>query len=234
MPSLPLAGQAAAAVFGALSRLRGAKSLHPHGVAFDAVLAIDGNPDAPPASLLRDAAEHTAVVRFSRSVGLPTALPDFIGISLRLPDVHGPGRHQDLLLVTSVDAPVLHHGFVPVKDAQSRVYSSALPYRAGDESFLIGARPVDGSPRPGGRDELDRLRRASAMGDLRFELCVAPVLGRFRRVGELRVGDPLAATGDRTPFNVWNTGGGLEPSGILQRVRRSAYRGSQAGWSGSA
>src|SRR5215210_362299 len=134
MPS-PLA-TVVGAPFAALARLRRSKSLHPKGFVYEATLTISGGSAAPAAAaLLREPAEHQAVVRFSRSLGLPDAVPDLFGIAVRLPDVHGPGRHQDFLTVTSVDAPVLHHIFVPVSDAQQAVYTSSLPYRAGDERF---------------------------------------------------------------------------------------------------
>lgn len=211
MPTSPpdLAGRAAAGLFGSLSKLRSAKSLHPRGALFEATVRIDGAADAPPVALLREPAELEGLVRFSRGVGLPAPLPDVFGIALRLVDVHGPGRHQDLLLATSVDAPVLHHGLVLARSPDSRPYSSSLPYRAGGKTFLFGARPL---------------------GDRRFELCVAAPLGRFRRVGEFATAERREGTGDRVAFNVWNTGGGLEPSGALQRLRRRAYAGSQAGW----
>src|SRR5215212_6219229 len=91
------------------------------------------------AELLRRPAEHDAVVRLSRSLGMPRPLPDLLGLSLRVLDAYGPGRHQDLLMVTSVDAAVLHHVFVPAGDVQQRPYSSSLPYRVGEETFIVGA-----------------------------------------------------------------------------------------------
>src|SRR4051812_7231755 len=94
---------AAGAPFAALARLRGAKSLHPKGLVYAATLRIAGDDVAPAAApLLREPGEHAAVVRFSRSLGLPDALPDLFGIAVRLPDALGPGRHQDFLTVTSI------------------------------------------------------------------------------------------------------------------------------------
>jgi hypothetical protein len=58
-------------------------------------------------------------------------LPDLLGMSIRVPDAYGPGRHQDFLLVTSIDLPVLHHVFIPAADAQQRPFSSSLPYPRG-------------------------------------------------------------------------------------------------------
>jgi len=123
-----------------------------------------------------------ALVRFSRSLGLPRPLPHLLGMSLRLPDAYGTDRHQDFLMVTSVDAPVIHHLFVPARDVQQRPYSSSLPYRAGDETFLVGALPRPESPRFEGGDELERLAAAAATGALVFDIAVAEVWGRFGRL----------------------------------------------------
>jgi hypothetical protein len=232
--ALDAAGRLVGAGFGLVSRLRGGKAVHPDGVVHAGRLRIYGNSAPPPeATLLREPAEHEAIVRFSRSIGLPRPVPDLLGISLRLPDVHGPGRHQDIMAVTSIDAPIAHHVFVPARDFQQRVYSSSLPYRSGDETYLLGFRPTAASPRPDGRDEHDRLARAAATGALRFELCVSPIMGAFQPVGELRIGEQLPPAYDATHFNPWNTGGGLEPSGVLNRLRDYAYPESQAGWEGT-
>jgi hypothetical protein len=49
-------------------------------------------------------------------------------------------------------------------------------------------------------------------------------------MAELRVGDPLPAEADALLFNPWNSGGGLEPSGFLNRLRDIAYPLSQRAW----
>jgi hypothetical protein len=145
--------------------------VHPHGAAYSARLVVAGAASAPPAAaLLSRPGRHPAIVRFSRSLGVPRPLPDLLGMSVRVPNVYGPGRHQDFLMVTSVDAPVLHHVFVPAGDVQQRPYSSSLPYRAGSERFLIGALPHPQSPRPAGDDEFERLDAAARTGRLRFRL----------------------------------------------------------------
>jgi hypothetical protein len=145
-------------------------------------------------------------------------------------DAYGRGRHQDVLMVSSIDLPVLHHIFVPAGDVQQRPYSSSLPYRAAGKTFLLGVMPDRASPRPSGGDEFDRLGRAAATGRLSFELAVAPLGRRFRRVGALRVEDRLPDALDALRFNPFNCGGGLEPAGWLNRLRDYAYPLSQAAW----
>lgn len=211
--------------------VRGAKAVHPRGVVHAARLTIDGSHHAPQGSQLLSApAEHRAIVRFSRSLGLPRPLPDLLGVSLRVLDAYGTCLDQDVLMVTSVDVPVLHHIFVPAADVQQRPYSSSLPYRAGGRSFLLGVTPDPGSPRPSGDDEFDRLARAAGTGRLMFGFAVAPVGGRFRRIGSLHVEERLPQSLDALRFNPFNSGGGLEPVGVLNRLRDYAYPLSQAAW----
>jgi hypothetical protein len=214
-----------------LAAIRRGKAVHPDGVVHEARLVVTGAAAAPAgARLLREPGEHRAVVRFSRSLGLPRPLPDLLGISIRVLEPFERGRHQDFMLVTSVDRPILHHVFVPALDVQHRIYTSSLPYRAGDERFLVGVLPRDQSPRGVGRTEFDRLATAAATGELVFDVAVASVEGRFAPVAELRIGDRLPAAFDALRFNAWNTGAGLEPAGWLNAARRPAYELSQRAW----
>lgn len=224
-------GASIGGVLGAVSALRRGKSLHPHGVVYESRLLIAGGPAAPRgARLLGEPGEHRALVRFSRSLGVPRPIPDLLGMSIRIPDAYGAGRHQDFLLVTSADLPVMHHVFLPARDAQQRPYTSSLPYRAGRARFLVGALPDPGSPRPAGEDEIARLDAAAATGRLRFRLAVAAIGGRFTPVGEVAIGRRLEPEADALRFNPWNTGGGMTPDGVLNGARDRAYKLSQAAW----
>lgn len=225
------AGFGIGSVLAAVAAIRRGKAVHPDGVVHEAQLRVTGAAAAPSgARVLSAPADHDAIVRFSRSLGVPRPIPDLLGMSIRIPDVYGPEQHQDFMLVTSADLPVVHHIFLPAADVQQRPYTSSLPYRAGDESFLIGVLPDERSPRPSGDDEFDRLDAAARTGRLRFQLAVAPVNGRFRPVAELRIGTRLPPELDALHFNPWNTGGGLEPAGWLNGARDRAYKLSQAAW----
>jgi hypothetical protein len=82
---------AAGALFGGLSRLRGRRIFHPHGVGYSGTLTIDRPaPGYAGVPLLQRAGEHAVITRFSRAVGLPEPLPDALGLALRIVDVHGP------------------------------------------------------------------------------------------------------------------------------------------------
>jgi hypothetical protein len=229
------AGSVLGAAFGAVSRLRRAKSLHPYGVVFAAELEVHGRPDLDVLAgvpLLTEPATHEGIVRFSRSLGLPRPAPDFMGIALRLADAHGPGRPQDVLLVSSGDGAVIHHVFAPARSFYDPPYSSVLPFRGDDGAFVLGARLAPGSVTVRDRaTELEDLAAAAATGGLRYELGVAPISGRLTPVATLRVGDRLPDSANGVRFNPWNTGGGLEPTGPINRMRERVYPGSQAGWS---
>jgi hypothetical protein len=225
------AGLSIGAVLAALAAVRRGKAFHPDGVVYEARLSIAGDLAAPQAAeLLSRAGEHRAIARFSRAVGLPRPIPDLLGLSLRVPDAYGPGRHQDFLLVTSADYPLLHHIFLPALDVQQRPYTSSLPYRAKDDRFLVGAVPQPNSPRGDGRTEFERLDAAASTGRLAFDIAVAPFAGRFRAVGSLHIGRRLRHELDALRFNPWNTGGGMEPAGWLNGARDRAYKLSQGAW----
>jgi hypothetical protein len=229
--ALDVAGYGVGGLLAALALIRGGKAVHPHGVVYRTRLVISGAPGAPQGSeLLSTPATHSAILRFSRSLGLPRPLPDLLGTSLRVIDAYGADRHQDVLAVSSIDLPVLHHVFVPAGDLQQRPYSSSLPYRAGDDTFILGITPDPRSPRPDGRDEFERLDRAASTGRLVFGLAAAPLGGRFRRLGSLHIEDRLPHALDALRFDPFNCGGGLRPVGTLNRLRDYAYPLSQTAW----
>lgn len=233
-----LAAAALAGTFELVSRARSAKSLHPHGVVHRCELEVHGGgPDRLLAGVpfLREPGVHSGVVRFSRSLGLPELSPDILGMAIRLEDAHGPGRPQDLLLVTSGDGAVIHHLFVPGRGYFDLPYSSVLAYRGAGDAFLVGARIAPGAPRPEGHgSEFADLDAAANTGRLRYEIGVAPVNGRLTPVATLAVGERLPDDLNALRFNPWNTGGGLHPSGPINAIRDLAYRRSQEGWDDDA
>ena len=213
----------AAGAFGALSRLRGRRVFHPFGVGFRARLAPIGTADTA-ATVLDRGGE--GLVRLSRAVGLPERLPDPCGLGLRIVDAHGPGFHQDILLVSSGSAPGARHTISPARGFADRPYSSVLPYRLAGELVMIGARAAGMSgPGPG----LAELRRR-ASAEIEFDLLLATPGGPWRSVGRLELGDrmPPEET-ERLGLDPTNTGGGLELAGLVNRLRGPSYRGSQRG-----
>jgi hypothetical protein len=228
MPSVPEpVADATAALFRALSAARGKRSFHPHGLVFESTFSP--YPRAAPTGVeIIDGDPRRALVRCSRALGLPEPAPDVLGFAIRLPDAYGTGRHQDLLCVTSWDAPVAHHALVPAAGFFNRPYSSLLAYRLPGGVRLFGVLPRGHGPPVGPR--LEQIAAAARDGTASFELAVAPLSGRFEPVGAITLGEQLPPEqGELLRFNPWNCGGGMRPTGPLMGLRDAAYSGSQRG-----
>jgi hypothetical protein len=203
------AAPATAAGFYALAVLRRRRSLHPTGVGYQGQLVV--------------------------GAGLPEPLPDALGVAIKLPDAHGPGADQDLLLTSSTSRPLLRRLLFPARSFVRGAFSTALPYDLDGERvvvLLVPAPPRNGrSPRGvdrggGAMAEL----RAAAVAGLGFELRTAGTLGPSQRLATLTVGQPLSAEQTQAlRFNPWTTGPGIRPSGWLNLLRDAAYRASQRG-----
>lgn len=206
MPLSSLARGAAAGLFGALSTVRGKRVFHPVGSAHEATVTFDGD---GPAELFRRTEPQRAVVRLSRGVGLPESWPDILGLAVKLPDAYGLGRDQDFLFATSGTGKATRHLLVPARGTTARAYSSILLFRVGDETVAIGALPEGDDPPV-------------------FRLAVASPGGDWRPVGRVEVGAALPDDVSRElRFNPAHTGADIVPVGPLNRLRDSAYRGSQ-------
>jgi hypothetical protein len=214
-------GAATALGFRGLSRLRGKRIFHPHGVAFEALLTPLGKGTGAVA-LDREA---TAIVRLSRSFGLPEWAPDPCGLGLRIPDAYGVGRPQDILMVSSGRAALARHALLPSRGFGDRPYSTLLPYELEGRLILIGARAAPAGPGPLLADLRERDR-----GELDFVLETAGLDEEWRPAARLSLQRRLPAEeSERLDLDPTNTGGGLRLAGFLNRLRGPSYRGSQAG-----
>jgi hypothetical protein len=229
------AAPAAAAGFHALAALRRRRSPHPTGVGHQGELVVGDGPGWPGVPLLRPGAAYPALLRFSRGAGLPEPLPDALGVAVKLPDAHGPGADQDLLLTSSTDRPLLRRLLFPARSFVRGAFSTALPYDLDEERvvLLLVPAPTKSGRSPGGvargGGALAELRAAAAAG-LGFELRAAGSYGPSQRLATVTVGQPLSA--EQTAalrFNPWTTGPGIRPAGWLNLLRDAAYRASQRG-----
>ena len=211
---------AARALFGTAARALGTRPLHPEGWAYEAELVVD-EPRIRGARLLATRKRRRALVRFSKGFGLPAPLPDLMSMAIKVPDAYGPGRDQDILLTASGQRPVLRHLFAFGGDHLRRAYSSIFLFRIGEREMLLGAHP-----RTGAGD----LREAAAAGELQFDLRVATPSGPWRTVARLEVGRELAGDeAEGLSFNASHAGGGIEPVGLVNRIRDAAYDAAAAG-----
>jgi hypothetical protein len=228
------AAPAAAAGFYILATLRRRRSLHPSRVGYQGQLLVrDDGSGRPGVPLLRPGTVHPTLLRFSRA-GLPEPLPDALGVAIKLPDAHGRGADQDLLLTSSADRPLLRRLLLSASSFVRGAFSTALPYDLGGERVVLLLVPV----RPGGGRSAGSVARGGALAELRaaaadalgFELRTAGTLGRSQPLATLSVGQPLPAEQtEALRFNPWTTGPGIHPSGWLNLLRDAAYRASQRG-----
>ena len=214
----PFWGGAVRGGFAAFSRLRGGHVFHPSGNMYVATLTIDRG------DFLRGAARnrtYEVVARFSRALSLPGGLPDILGIALHVPTEEGL---VDLLFATTGRRVGARHVLLPRRSFTSGAYTTLMPYAVRGRTALLGLFP-QGHRRVSAR--LDRLDEAVAAAPLSFRLASAPLLGRWRPHGTLRVhtlwtGEDLGAF-DPELHNVPE----LHPTGPFQTFRREAYRGSR-------
>jgi hypothetical protein len=217
------AAAVAARAMRALSAWRGKRAFHPHGVGFAALLRPVGAGEHGAAAL---EGEAEALVRLSRSLGLPEWLPDPCGLAMRIPNAHGLGRHQDLLLVSSGERSVARHVPLPARGFSDRPYSTLLPYRLRGELVVICAQAVT----PGGPGPLLRELRTRDAAGLDFELVIARLQGPWTPIARLSLRERITdEETERLELNPENTGGGLELAGLLNRLRVPSYRASQFG-----
>jgi hypothetical protein len=216
------AGRAAVGVvFGSLARAFGTRPLHPAGVAFDAELVVD-HPRLRGARLFAHTGRRPAVVRFSRGFGIPRPAPDLVAFAIKVPDAYGPGRDQDLLFAAAGDRPLLRHVFAWGGTHLERSYSTVLPLAVGGRTMVLGAVPE--APLRGRNADLDELPALAATGELAFALRAATPLGAWHPIARLEVGDRLDdEREEQLDFNSDRSGGGLEFTGLVNRVRGGAY-----------
>ncbi|MEU8577541.1 phosphodiesterase [Streptomyces asoensis] len=219
------------AAFRLLSALRRAPALHPRGLTCTAALEVIDDGGGPwGAPWLDVPGVYTATVRFSRAAGLPDAVPDGLGLALRVERADGHGVLLDLLLTTSGRGRLTRHLPRPRTDALGGPYSSLLAYRIGGRQRLVAAFPhrtrqTPVPAAPGG------LRDALAAGPLVFELCAETSGRTWRPFAVLTVDAALSLPADETldfdPYG--HSAHGFRPGGALAAIRSAAYRGSRAG-----
>lgn len=209
----PLSG-VSAAVFAGLSAARRKRIFHPRGVTFAGAVTFRDGSDLP------FRGSEPALVRFSRAAGLPQALPDLLGLAVKL-----PSSGQDLLLVTSGENAVSRHLFAPTRGFFRRPYSSVLPYEHEGRTIVFGARP-DPSLVDATNQEMDDLGSHVAAGRLRFDLTWGPSgSSEMTPFASLVVDRPYE--GD-VAFNPFDSHPSIKPAGGLNRLRRDSYESSQA------
>lgn len=174
-----LAGQAFAAVFRAIKAVRPVRPIHPRGLSLVGELTrhgmedrtVGGMPGARSGiSWLDTAGTDQVQARFSRSVGLPEALPDVLGLALRIgagaeggAGAGGPGSAAGGGMAASQPADILFAstgwGFparfllLPKSDIGTAKFTTLMPYKGADGPVLLGLRTLSLPPGATGRAE---------------------------------------------------------------------------------
>ncbi|MGY1841993.1 phosphodiesterase [Modestobacter sp. SYSU DS0875] len=217
-----VAGRAVARPLVALTRVRRAKPMHPHGVLFRARVERTG-PAAPwGVDWIDDPGEQEALVRLSRGAGLPRTLPDVLGLALRLPDGGPGGRPVDLLLSSTGRGRLTR--LVPVlrRDAAA-TYGSIMAYRTpvGPVTLAAWARPATLPS--------DRATLAVRAPGTVFTLAAALDRGPWEPFARVVLGAPHEPPDPPLHFDaVVDHPPGLVPDGLIARFRRPAYAAVRA------
>lgn len=205
-----------AAAVGVASRVRGERVIHAKGHAYDATVTVLPAAGWIGVALAGGPQERRAVLRLSRAIGLPDAVPDVLGFALRIYDADSAGGLQDLLLASSGSRPVLRHTLAPRRDPMATAYTSITPLQVRSQRVLVGAFPRN--TRPGGR----------APGSW-FDLATAPVRGAWTTFAEVHIGDPLTEKqSEAIAFDVAHEAGGFRADPVLRRLRALAYPAARA------
>ena len=170
-------------VVGKLRRRR-RKPLHPDGAVLPGTLQRDGAPTAWGAPWLDATGEHPAVVRLSRSAGLPQPLPDVLGLAVQ---VCLDGQNADLLMSSAGPGRVGRFLLRPRFSHGRGIYTTLLPYRSPRGPVFLAAEPQP--PRQLPTDLIAMATQLSAE-PMRFVLSCAAPGGAWERFGSLEVGSP--------------------------------------------
>lgn len=183
-----------------------AKPLHPRGEVVVGRLQRHGVASPTGIAWLDGAGEDEVLVRRSRAVGLPAAVPDVHGLAVRIP--LEDGSYADLLLASTGWGRLGRFVLTASRDPGGRPLTTLLPYRSPAGPLLIGARVL-------GADQL--------------ELSCAVGTGEWQVFGMLGL-EPLAADPIVSFDPVRHRIPGLEQYAWVQRLREPAYavaRGSR-------
>ena len=181
-----------------------ARPLHPKGTVVLAQLRRHGANPPTGVPWLDDHGVDQVLVRRSRAIGLPGALPDVHGLSLRVP--LGADRYGDLLFAMTGLGPIGRFVLTGSRSGTGRPFTTLLPYATPTEPILLAAVPRD---------------------EDRFELACARSTGSWRPFADLVLSaeegpDPLISFDP-----LLNPVPGLDNYGWVRRLREPAYRAAR-------
>jgi hypothetical protein len=179
------------------------KPLHPDGRIRRASVTRVGGSARTGVPWLDEPGRDDALVRFSRGVGLPAALPDVRGLAIRVRPGETPA---DLLLASTGLGRVSRFLLAPTWRGTGHPVTTLLPYRSPRGALLLAARPES---------------------EQRLELMWAGPVGPWVPFGALELGESL---GDDTEVSfdpIVNVLPGLRQYDWVTRLREPAYRAAR-------
>lgn len=175
------------------------KPLHPAGETLRGRVTRHGSHQASGVRWLDDPGEDEVLVRISRAIGLPDALPDIHGLALRVLSVDGPA---DLLLASTGWGRLGRFVLTFGRDPESRPLTSLLPYRTESGPVVIGARALS----PGS-----------------YALSWSPARGRWKSFGTLQLSGEVAGEEQLSFDPVLHQLPGLAQYPVVVRLREPSY-----------
>lgn len=220
----------AAGVFERLARYRDGKPIHTRGAVYEMTIRRYGSSRRWGVPWLDEPGEDVGVGRLSRGVGLPSWLPDVLGLAVCFTGADG-GRH-DLLLSTTGVGRGARHLMLPRRDPVRSAYSTLAPYRGGgqegDQHVLLMAYPRRRVPRP----ENPSGTPPGGPAPIRFVLAAATAWTAWDRFGILTLSRPsgLASADPPVSFDpVRHPLPGLRLPDGLAALRSATYAAARRG-----
>ena len=214
----------AAVPLGLLSAIRGRRVFHPDGVlARGSIERL-----APPDEGL-PVASSDVIIRISKAIGFPDALPDIIGLAIRMPPARPATTPWDVLLASVIGGTYSRFALRPVM-SWSATLSTLMPLTFHGQTWWMQVQMTTHIDQPGLSlgDVADQLQA----GEIEFVIKQARGFGRFTPLARLSITTRIAPG----PSNdiAFDPTINSEPDvkltpGWLTDVRRQAYARSRQG-----
>ncbi|WP_317231655.1 hypothetical protein [Clavibacter capsici] len=222
-----IGGNVLAGLISAVRLVRRPRPLHPHGVALTGRLTPVAGRAASGLTWLDGLDAPLDVdARFSRGGGLPAALPDVLGLALRIPG--GEGSTVDVLLASTGLSPVGRLLLAPRLALSGARLTTLMPYRGSAGPVLLGVLVDQDPPLPAGADDLGR---ALADRPVRLRLVHATPRGLWHVAARIELAHdaagPLDTATRADPVLASPPGGTTYP--WTRRLRSPGYRVARAG-----
>src|SRR3954454_15461447 len=214
------AGQAFAALFRLLKLARPNRPIHPQGLGLAGELCRTGNPAGPSGiDWIDSPGTDQVVARFSRSLGLPQALPDILGLALRVTPsaAAAPASSTaDVLFASTGWGLPGRFLLMPRLDIAGATMTTLMPYRGRRGPVLLGLRTRKLPP------------GSLASGEGVLGLYWAKPGGPWRECGELRLHAGAGPADIPLRFDpLENQPHGAEAYEWTRRLRKPSYRAAR-------